>query len=99
MTAYPIGTRVKHASKGEGVIIADSGSSYRIYFNADETLEIGKGFAGLELIELAPAPPPQLDMEIVEEALANVLKKYSDIGTSALHSRWLKGNLVFEPNN
>lgn len=100
MFDYPIGTRVKHPSKGEGVIMTDTGSSYKIFFTADTILEIGKSFAGLELVELgAPAEAP-LTLDNVEQALKNILTKYSDIGgRTELGNRWIKGNLVFEPND
>lgn len=100
MTDYPIGTRVKHPSRGEGVIMADTGSSYRIFFGPDAILEIGKGFTGLELIELGAPSEAPLSMENIEEALKRILIKYSDIGGRAdLGNKWIKGNLVFEPND
>jgi hypothetical protein len=100
MTDYPIGSRIKHPSKGEGVIMADTGSSYRIFFSPESSLEIGKGFAGLELLELGPPAEAPLSMENIEEALKNILIKYSDIGGRAeLGNRWIKGNLIFEPND
>lgn len=100
MKDYPIGSRVKHPSKGEGVIMADTGSSYRIFFSADATLEIGKGFAGLEVVELGPPAEAPLSLENVELALKNVLLAYSDIGGRvSLGDKWIKGMLVFEPND
>lgn len=100
MTNYPIGSRVKHPSKGEGVIISDSGSSYRVFFGPDSILEIGKGFAHLEVVELgAPAEAP-LSLENIEEALRNILVKYSDFTTQVeLGGRWMRGNLIFESND
>lgn len=98
MTDYPIGTRVRHPSRGEGAIIADTGSSYRIYFSSDSILEIGKSFAGLEMVELGPPAEAPLTLENVEEALRNVLLKYSDLGGKVeLGARWIKGKLIFEP--
>ncbi|MBS3914506.1 MAG: hypothetical protein KG003_08400 [Bacteroidetes bacterium] len=100
MTDYPIGTRIKHPSKGEGVIMTDTGSSYRIFFSPESILEIGKGFAGLELIELGAPSEAPLSMENIEEALKNILVKYSDFsGKAELGGKWIKGNLVFEPND
>lgn len=98
MNDYPIGSRVRHPSRGEGVIMADTGSSYRIYFSADSILEIGKSFAGLEVIELGPPAEAPLSLENVEEALRNVLLKYSDVGGKVdLGAKWIKGKLIFEP--
>lgn len=100
MTDYPIGSRVKHPSRGEGVIMADTGSSYRIFFTPEVILEIGKSFAGLEVIELGPPAEAPLSLENVEEALRNVLLKYSDLGGRVdLAARWIKGNLIFESND
>ena len=100
MTDYPIGTRIKHPSRGEGIIMADTGSSYKIFFNAETTLEIGKTFSGLTVVELgAPAEAP-LSLETVEEALKNVLIKYSDVGgKTELGTRWYRGTLIFEPGD
>jgi hypothetical protein len=95
---YTIGSRVKHPSKGEGVIMADTGSSYRVFFGPDSILEIGKAFAGLELIELGPPAEAPLSIETLEDALRKVLLRYSDLGEKVeLGSKWIKGNLVFEP--
>lgn len=100
MTNYPIGTRVMHPSRGEGVIMADTGSSYRIFFGPQDILEIGKSFAGLQLLEIGPPAEAPLSIETVQEALEVILKKYSDLGKPAdLGVRWIKGNLVFEPND
>lgn len=95
---YPIGTRVKHPSKGEGVIMADTGSSYRIFFNPESILEIGKGFGSLELIELGKPSEAPLSLDTVSEALEQVLLKYTDMGAKVeLGNKWIKGTLVFEP--
>lgn len=100
MTDYPIGSRVKHPSRGEGVIMADTGSSYRIFFTPESILEIGKSFAGLEVIELGPPAEAPLSLENVEEALRKVLTKYSDLGGRVeLGGKWIKGVLIFEPND
>jgi hypothetical protein len=72
MMTYTIGSRVKHPSKGEGVIMADTGSSYRVFFGPDSILEIGKSFAGLELLELGPPAEAPLSLDSVEEALRKV---------------------------
>lgn len=80
--------------------MADTGSSYRIFFGPDDILEIGKSFAALAVVELgAPAEAP-LSIETVEEALKNVLVKFSDLGPKVeLGNRWSKGVLVFEPGD
>lgn len=97
---YPIGSRVNHPSKGEGVIMADTGSSYRVFFSPESILEIGKSFAGLQLIELGPPAEAPLTLENVEEALRNILVKYSDFNSRVeLGGRWMRGNLIFEPND
>ncbi|MBL7812824.1 MAG: hypothetical protein JNL57_11420 [Bacteroidetes bacterium] len=95
---YPIGSRVRHPSKGEGVIMADTGSSYRVFFSHDSILEIGKSFAGLELVELGPPAEAPLSLETVEEALRNVLETMTDLGGKVeLNGKWLRGQLIFEP--
>lgn len=100
MTDYPIGSRVRHPSKGEGVIMADTGSSYRVFFGADSILDIGKSFAALELIELGPPAEAPLTLENVEEALKNVLIKFSDMGGRVeLGARWNQGTMIFESND
>lgn len=100
MTNYPIGSRVKHPSKGEGVIISDSGSSYRVYFSPDNILEIGKGFAHLEVIELGAPSEAPLSLDSIEEALKNILFKYSDFTSRVeLGGKWTNGTLIFEPND
>lgn len=97
---YPVGSRVLHPSKGEGVIMADTGSSYRVFFSPDSILEIGKSFAGLQLLELGPPSEAPLTLDNVEEALRKILVKYSDFNHRVeLGGRWMRGNLVFEPND
>lgn len=100
MTEYSIGSRVKHPSRGIGVIIGSEGSSYRVFFDAENILEIGKSFAGLELIEFGPPATEAITIEVVEQALKNVLEKFSDInGKVELGQKWVKGILIFEPND
>lgn len=78
--------------------MADTGSSYRIFFGSEQILEIGKGFGGLQLLELGPPAEAPLSLENVEAALRTILIKYSDIGERVeLGGRWIKGSLIFQP--
>jgi hypothetical protein len=97
-----IGARVKHPSFGEGIVTGVDNTTYHIFFREGDH-EIGKSFQGLELLEYGyvnevEKSEPGIDIDIIEEALRNVLLEMSDISQVVeLAERWEGGKLIMEP--
>lgn len=92
-----IGTRVRHAQYGEGLIIGTQDSFYHIAFPNYGEKAIDHQYEGLEIIELAGEKISLGDLETV---LRQNLQKW--MGVSApidLGSKWKEGTMSLHPSN
>lgn len=96
---YTIGSRVEHSTHGQGIVTAVDGDFLNIFFRDLGDKEISADYEGLKLIELAESTGSQgISLEEVEEALENVLHKYSEFSEIVpLGDKWKKGTLVLKP--
>ncbi|MEM6262855.1 MAG: hypothetical protein AAGI38_10135 [Bacteroidota bacterium] len=96
-----IGSRVKHPTYGEGLILDNSmESSYHIVFKHHGEKAIGKDFDGLELIELAPLPEQRVSLGDIEAVIGSMLRKWAGVTeTVPMGSRWKGGKLILQPGD
>ncbi|HXH18792.1 MAG TPA: hypothetical protein VNJ07_06875 [Chitinophagales bacterium] len=93
-----IGSRVRHEAFGEGIISGMDLESYTIFFRNHGDKEISRSYAGLEVVEAAPAASASLSLEAVETALENVLKRFIDYDEiTPLGDRWIGGKMILAP--
>lgn len=96
-----IGARVKHPTFGEGIVTGQDTMTWQIFFREGDQ-EISRSFDGLEILEYGyvnePVEEAGLDMDLVEEALRNVLEEMSDIShVVEMAEKWEGGNLILQP--
>ncbi len=96
-----IGSILKHQSFGTGVIVDVTSDFYKIFFKQlDDTKEIAKDYAGLEITEAVEATNTMVSMSDVEAALETVLWKMERTDeVVALGGKWMKGKLVLQPSD
>lgn len=97
-----IGSRVRHAEFGVGVIIQFTTESYFITFVNHGVKEIGLIYADDELEILERAAPIQgfVSLADLEKTLQRVLKPITDeISLVDMHHKWEDGKLIFQPGN
>lgn len=90
-----IGSKVNHPKYGLGVICNLDSRFYKIYFSTqDEFKEIGREFAGLEVVEKMEAPSNSIDLSDIEKAVENVMLKFNDGGKPIpLANKWINGTI------
>lgn len=95
-----IGSRVKHAQYGKGVVVQLIADYYEITFIESGTRPILRSSRDLEIIEAVETPSEFFTLEKVESSLVNILRRFSDIQENIeLGSKWTNGKLVLVPGD
>jgi hypothetical protein len=95
-----IGTRVKHAQFGDGILCKITLEYLSISFFKGGLREIERNTDELEIIEVVPAENNVLTFDEVEDAIIRILRRYSDpIEKVDIAQKWIGGTLVFEPKD
>jgi hypothetical protein len=96
-----IGSRLRHNSYGEGILIAVSLEYFRIQFFKGGMKEISRESKELEVMEIVESPNQGLSLDEVEEVLYNIVAKLQPEkdDTIALGNKWTGGKLVMEPGD
>lgn len=101
MTTLSIGTRVKHPTYGNGIIIDNTmESAHMAVFKHHGEKAIPKNYDGLEIIELAPLPENRIGLGDLQALIGNLLDKYGGINEPIpLGSRWEGGTMILKPGD
>lgn len=97
MKILGIGSRIKHASLGMGVITNVTSKHYWVTFidSGLETIEVNSDF---EVIEALEDDVDSISFYEVEKTLKNILQKWSDVSPAvAIADKWKGGKLIMEP--
>lgn len=99
MQLLGIGSRIKHAEFGMGVVTNVSSKHYWVTFieKGLETIDIKDEF---EVVEALENDVDTVSFMEVETSLMSILKRWSDITEHvAIADKWKGGNLVLEPGD
>lgn len=99
MQLLGIGSRIKHAEFGMGVVTNVSSKHYWVTFmdKGLETIEINDDF---EVIEALENDVDTVSFLEVETSLMSILKRWSDVTEQvAIADKWKGGNLILEPGD
>ena len=97
MKLLGIGSRLKHAEHGVGVVTNVTSKHYLVTFieNGLETIDIDSDF---EVIEALEDEVDSVSFYEVEKTLKNLLMRWSDISPNvAIADKWKGGKLIMEP--
>jgi len=96
-TILGIGSRVRHADFGEGVVINLKSASYTITF-FQHGVKVIKLDAPLEIIEAVEIDSDMVSLFDVEQSLTKILQKWLDASeTVALGDKWKGGKIILKP--
>jgi len=99
MEILGIGSRVKHPSYGDGVIIEIDIAAYRVAFMTFGIKHVGKEYDNWEVIE-AIEHEDRVSFDAAEESLIKILNHYSDISqTIELGDKWIDGKMILKPSD
>lgn len=92
-----IGSRVKHAEFGEGVVINVKSSSYTITF-MEHGVKVLKLDAPLDIIEAVELEHDMVSLFDVEQSLTKILQKWMDsTEVVPLADKWKGGKMILKP--
>ncbi len=97
MKILGIGSRIKHAEYGKGVVTNVTSKEYWVTFidNGLETIAFDEEF---ETIDASENEVDTVSLHDVEKTLRNILQRYSDIGpTVAIADKWKGGKIILDP--
>jgi hypothetical protein len=97
---FGIGSRVRHAKYGAGVIIQVWPDNYEVVFMDHGLKQIFHDKDHLEIIEFRSDDPDRLSFDKVEKSLVRILRKFSDVQeTVPMGERWTGGKLILKPGD
>lgn len=99
MKILGIGSRLKHAQYGVGVVTNVTSKEYWITFieNGLETIPLDDSF---EIIEAVEAEVDTISFYEVEKSLTKILKRWSDVTEIVpIADKWKGGTLILQPGN
>ncbi len=95
-----IGTRVRHAQFGDGVIVQVKPEDYSITFVQHGMREIERDTKDLEIIDANDLDNDLVSLADIEVLLVNILNKYSDIQQKVeLGQKWTGGKMILVPGD
>ena len=95
-----IGSRVKHAQFGDGVIVQVKPEDYTITFMQHGMREVERTSSELEVLDANDQDNDLVSLADIEVLLVNILNKYSDIQQRVdLGHKWMGGKVVLEPGD
>ena len=98
MDVLGVGSRVKHASFGDGVVITVNNRSYRVCFIEGGIKPIMKE-VNMEVIERIE-PEFNVSFSEAEDALVKILRAFSDITELVpLGEKWKNGIMILRPSD
>ncbi len=92
-----IGSRIQHATYGEGIIAGTKLNKYRISFFGKGIVEVLQDSEELEVLESLAPEERMMSVDDVETTLIEILRKWSD-ATEIVHlaDKWRKGTMVLK---
>jgi len=93
-----IGSRVKHTTYGEGVVVNVKAATYIITFMQHGRKEVDRFNNQLEIIEAIESPDDMISSADVERSLISILRRWSDIQEEvSIGQKWVKGKMILQP--
>jgi hypothetical protein len=97
---YGIGSRVRHAKFGAGVVTQVWPDHYEIVFMDYGLKQIVHGADQLEVIDFCSQEPDHLSFDKVERVLVKILRRFSDVQeTVPLGEKWTGGKMILQPGS
>lgn len=94
-----IGSRIKHPSLGEGVIIGIDIAAYKVCYMLHGIKHAGKEYDSWEIIEAIPHQEA-VSFTAAEESLKKILEAFSDITQVVeLGDKWDDGLMILKPKD
>ena len=91
------GSRVQHATYGEGIVAGTKLNKYRISFFGKGIVEVLQDSTELEILESLAPEERMISVDDVETTLIDILRKWSDVSEIVpLGDKWRKGTMILK---
>ena len=100
MEELGIGSRVRHATYGDGVVVNVKTSAYSITFINEGRKEISREHNVLEIIEAVEPPENLVSTLEMERTLISILQRWTEMPEHvSLGNKWAGGKLILKPGD
>ncbi len=100
MEELGIGSRVKHATYGDGVVVNVKSASYSITFINEGRKEISRENNVLEIVEAVEPPDDMISNSDIERTLISILRRWTEMPEHvSLGNKWTGGKMVLYPGD
>ncbi|MEI6507201.1 MAG: hypothetical protein WCO54_01875 [Bacteroidota bacterium] len=100
MEELGIGSRVKHATYGDGVVVNVKSASYSITFINEGRKEISRENNVLEIVEAVEPPDDMISNADIERTLISILRRWTEMPEHvSLGNKWTGGKMVLYPGD
>jgi hypothetical protein len=100
MEELGIGSRVRHATYGDGVVVNVKSSAYSVTFINEGRKEISREHNVLEVIEAVEPPENLVSMLEMEKTLIHILQRWTEMPEHvSLGSKWTGGKMILQPGD
>lgn len=100
MEELGIGSRVRHATYGDGVVVNVKSSAYSVTFINEGRKDISREHNALEVIEAVEAPENLVSTLEMERTLISILQRWTEMPEHvSLGSKWTGGKLILQPGD
>jgi hypothetical protein len=95
-----VGSRVRHASFGDGIVCRIGISFFTISFFEKGTQEIDRKDSDLEIVEVMEGASNMVSFDEIEDVFYGMIQRYTD-ATERVHiaDKWKGGTMVLEPKD
>lgn len=100
MEELGIGSRVRHATYGDGVVVNVKTSAYSVTFINEGRKEISREHNVLEIIEAVEPPENLVSTLEMERTLISILQRWTEMPEHvSLGNKWTGGKLILKPGD
>ena len=95
---FGIGSRLRHAEFGEGVVVQVKPTSYLITFMQSGMREVLRSYDKFEVIDASDLDTDLVSLADIEQLMIGVLRKFSDVQERVeIGPKWTGGTLILKP--
>lgn len=100
MTEIGIGSRVRHATYGDGVVVNVKSNQYSITFINEGRKDISREHNVLEVIEAVDPPEDMISNAEMERTLIGILQRWTEMPEHvSLGAKWTGGKMILQPGD
>jgi hypothetical protein len=95
---FGIGSRLRHAEFGDGVVVQVKPTSYLITFMQSGMREVLRSYDKFEIIDASDPDSDLVSLADIEQLMIGILRKFSDVQERVeIGPKWTGGTIILKP--